>query len=111
RLADNVDEWRDNNVQLLKAGSAVGSSYADTSTHYPTTETGVNYGGISDLWGTTWSQSDINNSNFGCQLNCTNLVTSPGHVLIDSVQLLVYYTPAAPAAPPYSCGLLLMGCG
>lgn len=43
------------------------------------------YGGSSDLWGTTWAPSDINNSGFGVQLRITN---DGANNLTDSVQLV-----------------------
>lgn len=44
----------------------------------------ITYGGSADLWGTTWSPSDINNSGFGVQLEVANT----GSAIIDTVFLL-----------------------
>ena len=58
----------DRRVSLLKSGSIVGDNKADTSS-WPTTDTWKTYGGTTDLWGTTWTASDIKNSNFGVILS------------------------------------------
>ena len=65
----NGGDIKDAVVQLLKAGSTVGNSKADTVNAWPTTDTWKTYGGSSDLWGTTWTASDIKNSNFGVVLS------------------------------------------
>lgn len=46
-------------VQLMKAGSPVGSSLGDTGGHY---------GGENELWGTTWTPQDVNDVGFGVVL-------------------------------------------
>ena len=53
------------NIQLLKAGSAAGSS--KTGATVTTSLADYTSGSNSDLWGTTWSVSDINASGFGVQ--------------------------------------------
>jgi hypothetical protein len=57
-----------NAVRLVKAGTPTGgtkgpgSNYAASSFHDET------WGSGSDLWGTTWTSSDINNAGFGVEL-------------------------------------------
>lgn len=53
-------------------------------------------GPTTPLWNTTWSASDITGSNFGVYVR--NGVTQAGVVEIDSVSILVYYTPGGDAA-------------
>lgn len=55
----------DNIVKLVKAGTVTGNNKANTSTAWPTTDASATYGSASDMWGTTWTVSDINNANFG----------------------------------------------
>lgn len=82
----------DSNIQLLKAGTAVGTNKA-TATHWPTSPGFATYGGPSDLWGTTWTPADINNPNFGAQLAASR--TSGGDtVFVNFLQITVYYAPA-----------------
>lgn len=60
----------DNSVNLLKAGTQVGTNKASptvwTDNGGPETFT---YGSPTDLWGTTWTASDINDPNFGAQIS------------------------------------------
>jgi hypothetical protein len=82
----------DNIVQLLKGGSRVGSDYS-SSTSWPTSMTAVNYGGSSDLWGTTWTPAQINNSNFGVALSVSESTNSSRTASVDYMQITVYYMP------------------
>lgn len=53
-------------LQLLKAGTPVGSNLA-AGTNWTATNTDeqIDDYGVGQLWGTTWSYSDINDANFG----------------------------------------------
>lgn len=42
----------------------MGTNKAVTGTTWGTTFSTVTYGGTNDLWGTTWTPSDINSANF-----------------------------------------------
>lgn len=61
---------QEDNIQLLKAGTAVGTNKG--SAVWTTTDTFTTVGGQTDLWGTTWSPSDINNADFGVQVRVAN---------------------------------------
>lgn len=53
-------------VSLLKGGVVVGNSNHSMSPAFTATNvTPVNYGGSTDLWGTTWTPADINAAGFG----------------------------------------------
>ena len=86
-----VKDWK---VYLLKAGSVVGDNKADTTNNWPTSDAYKSYGGSNDLWGTTWTPSDINNANFGVVL----AVQMPGSLLpppqayVDHIRITVYYS-------------------
>ena len=54
----------ENTISLVKGGTISGNNKS-TGAVIPTTLTTVNYGGTSDLWGLTFSVSDVNASNFG----------------------------------------------
>ncbi|RYY85003.1 MAG: hypothetical protein EOO15_18085, partial [Chitinophagaceae bacterium] len=87
-------EARDTSLRLLKAGTATGSNYALTGNNWTTTETVVNYGGSTDLWGTTWTAADVNASNFGLAFvaNITQGLFASRTASVDYVQLAVTYT-------------------
>jgi hypothetical protein len=78
----------DANVQLTKAGVATGSNKASGAT-WPSSASVVSYGSTGDLWGTTWTPSDINNSGFGVTISATMPINAEIEVL--SVQITVYY--------------------
>ena len=89
-------------IQLLKASAAVGTPKTDTN-NWTTSVVTYTYGGVSDLWGTTWSASDINGSGFGFQINdvpdhgATGLV---GRVQsVQNYKITVTYTAAAAHSP------------
>lgn len=87
---------KDSSVRILKGG-VIGATNKATATNWPTTGiTAANYGGASDMWGETWSISDIESSGFGLAVSAT-LTYSFFSVQanIDYLQLTVHYD-----APP-----------
>jgi len=105
RYASNITgttRIQDNVVQLIKAGSIVGSNRAVTG-NWPTSKNVATYGGAADLWGTTWTPEDINNSNFGVGLSIKNVTTMSNSYTgyVDYMQITVYYTytPTVNAGP------------
>ena len=84
---------QDNSVQLLQGGTGGGTNEAYTSTNWPTSEGTANYGTTTDLWGSTWTPAQINNSGFGVQLKVNN--TSGSHsrtANVDYIEVTVTYT-------------------
>ena len=80
----------DSTVQLLKAGSPVGSNKASSST-WGTSSSTVNYGSSSDLWGTTWSAADLNGSSFGVRVAAKNVAAASATASLDYVSVKVTY--------------------
>ena len=76
------------NAQLVKAGSLVGNI---VSFPLPTSNGFVTFGSSSDLWGTTWLNTDINASNSGIELWATN--PSAETVSLDYVSITVFSAP------------------
>ena len=81
------------NAQLLKA--SVGSGSSKTTTTLTTSDVDYTLGDSANLWGTTLSQSDVNNSGFGVRIRGGNQDTSTHVLSVDYVSITVYYTPAA----------------
>jgi hypothetical protein len=77
-------------VQLLKGGSPEGNTqiYAISGQSDCSTSAFQTVGSPADLWGTTWTASDINAANFGVRL--TKLGTG-GTSYVDSVRITVEY--------------------
>jgi hypothetical protein len=85
----------DNVIRLYKAGVLSGSNYGSYAANWPTTKATATYGGSSDLWGTTWTYSDVNNANFGIgiQAMLENDGTYNNAIArVYSLQITVYYT-------------------
>ena len=90
RKASALSTLQDATVQLLKAGTAVGSNKATFGT-WSTSNVTQNYGTTSDLWGTTWTASDINNANFGLKF-AAKAGTTAATASVDYVTIQVTYT-------------------
>ena len=83
---------KDTAVQLLKGGAATGTNEANSSA-WPTSKGAQTYGSTTDLWGTTWTSSDVDASNFGVRISTTN--SSPytaATAYVDYISIKVYYT-------------------
>jgi len=93
----------DNAVYLVKNGTITGANRAAGT--WPTSETAVSYGGAADLWGTTWTPADINNTNFGVVLSAVNN-TGLGvsyTASVDYMQITVNYSlPTLPVITGFS---------
>lgn len=85
---------RDHTIQLVKAGTAVGTNKADTVNIWPTTEATLTRGGATDLWGTAITPADVNAADFGVAIACIRpsgtFAQEAGR--IDHITLTVYYT-------------------
>lgn len=74
-------------VQMLKAGSAVGG--AKTYTASVNTVQTITLGGSADLWGTTWTYNDINQTTFGVNF-IGNDATNACNWSIRNVKITVF---------------------
>ena len=81
----------DSRIRIVKGG-AVQTTDRSLPTAWPTTDTGANYGTTSDLWGTTWSPSDINSAGFGVAIAATRGNGGARIARVDSVSITVTYT-------------------
>ena len=52
------------------------------------------YGSASDSWGANWTPQEINNQNFGYQIQIRNIERNPIQIAIDQISIIVHYTPA-----------------
>jgi hypothetical protein len=82
----------DNSVRLQNGG-IVGNDYAQTTAYWPLTDTYIGYGGAFDLWGTTWTYTDINGVNFGGLIRIDNY---NGTAFVDHMRITVYTTSILP---------------
>jgi hypothetical protein len=89
------NEVRDAAIRIVKGGS-IGSTDKSTSSRWPSTLTFHYHGAADNLWGETWTDTDINASNFGvairAQWDSLNSVNINDTAKVDVVQIQVYYT-------------------
>jgi hypothetical protein len=80
----------DEEVKLVKAGAIVGSNKAATSEGWPFFfgPPDKTYGGNNDLWGTTWTEANVEASNFGVVIRAEGT----GDAFIDSIGTTIFYT-------------------
>jgi len=79
---------RDNRVRIVKGGT-IGSTDKASATEWPTTDAYATYGSDIDLWGETWTVSDINSSGFGVAVSALGL--GGGTASVDHIRITVYY--------------------
>lgn len=98
RSASNSGSVRDYSVKLVKGGTVTGTSYADTSSSWSTTDIYKTYGGQTDLWGATFTPADINSANFGLAFSARQSGGGTRTARVDYVNITVYY-----AMPAQTC--------
>lgn len=83
----------DNSVRLMKALSAVGSNLA-TGTNWGTSDSTATYGNSTNMWGTTWTVAEVNNSGFGLSLaaDCATCGIIDRDAQVDHVTINAFYT-------------------
>ena len=84
----------DNAVRLVRAGS-VGATDRSLTSAWPSTWAATTYGGPTDLWGDTWTYTDINNAGFGAAISAKGPATGSYLSSIDRIDITVYYTLAS----------------
>lgn len=93
RKSSSGDYWiLDYSVKLVKSdgGFSVANRANTDYGQWSTTLTYAFYGGSSDLWGESWTSSDINNSNFGIAFSVDGY--DDPRLEVDHIQIKVYYT-------------------
>lgn len=87
----DIKDW---DLRLVKGGTRVGNNLA-SSAEWPGAPVSVDYGGATNLWGTTWTDTDIN-STFGMALQVEDQDTSADNARVVTVWVKIHYTEAAP---------------
>ncbi|OQP60994.1 hypothetical protein A3860_04525 [Niastella vici] len=83
----------DNSVRIIKNGKITGSDLEKTNVVWPTGDANTTYGYNGELWGTSWTPSDINSANFGIAISA-KIVGDIGlfpAARIDYISMTVYY--------------------
>jgi len=88
-LENTYDEY----IKIVKSDGSIGATNkALTSTDWLTESTYQSYGGSNDLWGETWTPTDINDVDFGVAISADIYYDEYGITFIDHIQIKVYYT-------------------
>lgn len=91
-LRSGLTTLTDSSVKLLKAGTAGGNNNS-AGASWGTSSATHSFGSSADLWGQTWTPSDINNSGFGVQyIASRGGTTGITDLDIDSIQITIYYS-------------------
>jgi hypothetical protein len=85
-----IGSIKDNKIILLKAGAEAGSNKA-RNTLWPTLATDIKFGSNIDLWGTTWTASDLTNSGFGLRMVAKNRGSKDAQAEIDYIRIVLYF--------------------
>jgi len=83
----------DYEIKLLKAGTEVGDNKSSGAEWF-VDDAYVSFGGQNDLWGTTWSEAEVDASNFGVSVKVTN-PNANNVAYIDHVRITVYFRTSA----------------
>lgn len=93
----NLANVLDNAVRIVKGGT-IGSTDKSSLSAWPisSADAYATYGGASDLWGETWSDTDINSATFGFAISAKRGAgKGPAQTAqIDHIRVTVYYTAA-----------------
>ena len=81
----------ENIVSIVKHDGSIGSTNQSTNAVLPVDYTYISYGSSSDLWGETWSATDINDEDFGVVFS-VSFSNSYNGAFVDHIQIKVYYT-------------------
>ena len=82
------------NIVSLRKGTTIQATNKASSTSWPTSLTVAPYGGPDDLWGTSWSVTDIKSPNFGVVLSAdvNNISGSTSRTAtVDYIQISITY--------------------
>jgi hypothetical protein len=94
RQTSSTNAIQDTRVSLVKAGVPVATNRAIAGA-WPTTAANATYGtGTTDLWGSTWLQTDLN-ATFGVAIQAQRISTNSTPT-INSVSVTVHYLTLAP---------------
>jgi uncharacterized protein DUF6701 len=90
-------------MRLVKGG-VIQATDRSSGTTYTTGDVVETHGSPTDLWGTTWTPTDINSANFGAAFAATKpSAGGNSHTIsVDHIQITVYYSNNAPPAPSLS---------
>jgi MSHA biogenesis protein MshQ len=93
RKASRATRIRDAFVYMIKGGVVSTAFNGKTATAYTTADVEEAHGGAGNLWGTTWTQTDVTAANFGVAFasNYYSTTAGPRTASVDSIRVKVDY--------------------
>lgn len=88
----STGEVSDSRIRIVKGGSIKSTVDKSTGAKWPTVDTVTHFGGEGDLWGQSWTTSDINASGFGVAIS--PLVKGIGgarKAQVDEIEVTVFW--------------------
>ena len=102
----------DEAVRIVKGGT-IGSTDKSAAGDWSTSDsdTYTSYGSSTDLWGESWTVSDIESSTFGFALRAEATNTGAATASVDHIRITIHYT-TPEAVPEFSTwAMLFLFCG
>ena len=91
RAASASGEVETYDLYLRKTSGQVGDDKADPGTYWPTSDASATYGGSSDDWNASLTDSDIRNEDFGIDLCAHQTAVGFVTAYVDHVQIRINY--------------------
>lgn len=91
RSASTSNNNKDNSIKIVKGGTIQGNEKA-VADAWPTTDAYASYGGAADLWGLTWTPTDINAADFGVVVSAQSYSGGLLGARVDHIRITIYYT-------------------
>ena len=98
RSVSGGNNLRDKEIMLVKNGVTQTTTNKASATTWPVVDATANYGTSSDLWGNTWTYSDVNAANFGVAIAIERFSPAgpPQNGKVDFVSITVCYSGLLP---------------
>lgn len=93
QVSSSLPSVRDSRVRIVKGGT-IGSTERGNLQNWPADDAYRSYGSFVDLWGLSWTHTDINNSGFGAAI-AVERNSAPGfggYGGADHIRIAVWYT-------------------
>lgn len=88
--------FRNSSIQLVKTGTTVVGSDLNDNATWSTTESTSTTGSVTELWGTTWTPEELNDSQFGVSVTAWQSNAGGSDTAsVDSVTISVVYSGGA----------------
>lgn len=97
-----------NSVKLVKGGTISGTDRAGDASYPSSGESYMTFGSSTELWGLTWTATDINATTFGVVYGAVGATGTAKTSSVDHIRITVYYTtnnaPTVSSAPSVGYG-------